>query len=47
MKNFNKWWNNLTPMEKQERTNKYYCMFKQVFWKDVPNEDIKRMFNWS
>ena len=43
MENHILWWNNLTPTEKQEKTNKYYCVFRQMFWKDVPNEDIQRM----
>ena len=35
MENHILWWENLTPTEKQDKTNKYYCMFRQIFWKDV------------
>jgi len=38
------WWCSLTPTEKQNLTNSFYCKFKQVFWKDVSLDDIGIMF---
>ncbi len=38
------WWDSLTPTEKQNQTNKFYCKFRQVFWKEVSLDDIGIMF---
>jgi hypothetical protein len=38
------WWDSLTPSEKQNQTNKFYCKFRQVFWKEVSSDDIGIMF---
>ena len=38
------WWDSMTPTEKQNLTNEFYCKFRQVFWKDVSLEHIGVMF---
>jgi hypothetical protein len=38
------WWDSLTPTEKQNLTNNFYCKFRQVFWKEVSLNDIGIMF---
>lgn len=38
------WWDSMTPTEKQNLTNSFYCKFRQVFWKDVSLEHISIMF---
>lgn len=38
------WWGSMTPTEKQNLTNSFYCKFRQVFWKDVSLEHISIMF---
>lgn len=38
------WWDSMTPTEKQNLTNTFYCKFKQVFWRDVSLEHIGIMF---